>query len=654
MADGQEKKKLKGNKNDDASAVSKNTNSSSSSSSTAVTTLSLAPEGSQASSSSSSSTAVPTLSLAPERSQAPFSSSSSSSVLPNPPVNTSNMPLDNSITSGTQQIGHLHRVSTSNQTNPRHRNDCESIEPRQMTQELLNDIKGLASKVESLSKHIDTQEMGENISKAMAALEVLLENLNAAASLRLLRCEKPADSEVDDDMLNGDCDDTVFRGADNDGRLNLHGGATSVVEYDPFRLAWEMDLEKLKEVLSTKSHNVSEPCRIIKDCQWSELSVLGIAIQKKNVEMVKYCLKDLKAQISTSDLISAMKTDNFDIMPMLFDSLPENDHDYFRGLMFDSALQNNLSRVVELLLSRKRNQSTISRGILSRALIYSSSKGHINVLKSIFTPLYAEKVDINSLRKTGNKSIPMTCLMIAVVGNHLEAVKTLVQDGRADIGIRDINGKTALTHAEEEGFNEIKEFLINLSSTGKYVENNDENDNDNDDNDHDDKDYENEDPNIEKPGKGGTRDGANRGGRNEDQDTSGRNNNKRDDDYNDNMGDRDDNGKNQPINASTELSCDTNLNSNAQVREEVNVNVSSSSPVMQIEPENVEDTTCPLCKDPACKIAEATRSKYAEHFCTDNQVCGVVYQSNSCPTDANYNSLLSVFSSLVDVGKCIA
>jgi ankyrin repeat protein len=148
------------------------------------------------------------------------------------------------------------------------------------------------------------------------------------------------------------------------------------------------------------------------------------------------------------------------------------------------ALQNGYIHIAKLLLN---NGATISKENEHKLLFNASKKGHLGVIKLLFT--FVVKVDA-AYRDSNHHTILMAActrsdlqiielllqriddvnahhndlgknaLMVACEHGHYNAVQLLLQH-RADLNVVDIFGKTALMYARESGNDDVIRLLLN-------------------------------------------------------------------------------------------------------------------------------------------------------------------------------------------------
>lgn len=115
-----------------------------------------------------------------------------------------------------------------------------------------------------------------------------------------------------------------------------------------------------------------------------------------------------------------------------------------------------INEVVKLAIEAEADPSLTNR-FGGTALIPASERGHVDVVKELLTN---SDIDVNHIN-----DLHWTALLEAIIlgdggKKHQKIVQLLVDHG-ADVSIADKDGITPLKHAQNRGFREIEEILLN-------------------------------------------------------------------------------------------------------------------------------------------------------------------------------------------------
>lgn len=118
-----------------------------------------------------------------------------------------------------------------------------------------------------------------------------------------------------------------------------------------------------------------------------------------------------------------------------------------------------ISEVVKLAIEAGADTSLTNR-FGGTALIPASERGHVEVVKEL---LANSDIDVNHIN-----DLHWTALLEAIIlgdgGKEHQKIVQLLVDHGADVSIADKDGITPLKHAQNRGFREIEEILLNHGS----------------------------------------------------------------------------------------------------------------------------------------------------------------------------------------------
>ncbi len=127
-----------------------------------------------------------------------------------------------------------------------------------------------------------------------------------------------------------------------------------------------------------------------------------------------------------------------------------------------AASQLGHKEIVKILL-KARADPLLSRTNGWNAFVIAASKGHLEILKDIYDHLsrvlQMPPRDIQRFVNAKEKNYGLTALHCVCYEGHLEVVQYLIFEVKADKTIRDLQKKTPLDYARENGHKDIVGWL---------------------------------------------------------------------------------------------------------------------------------------------------------------------------------------------------
>ena len=227
---------------------------------------------------------------------------------------------------------------------------------------------------------------------------------------------------------------------------------------------------KVVELLLKEGAEVDAPAN-------SGVTALWLASGEGRADVMKALLKkDADPNNARSDNISALMTaavgGHVDAVKLLLDAGADvryTDGEGVTPLM--NAAENGTVAVLKLLVesnSAKKDAETKGNyvDVVSNtgftALIIAAAHGHIDALKYLLTEA---KADVNAMHETH-----VTPLMYAAASGHIEAMKLLLDVGKVDLNELHTNGGSALLEASTGGQGEAMKFLLERGAKPDLVD----------------------------------------------------------------------------------------------------------------------------------------------------------------------------------------